>query len=330
MQYALLTMIRADAREGKVRREDGSCALRLEIEDYLRCCEGQRRLSGHTLRAYRVDLAQLQEWLADSGQDTLDVLAWVEWLNERYAPSTSKRKVASARAFFRWRAARGLGGNPFDGADVRIKAPVLLPRTIPSSDLVRLFGERERTERPSRSDTFLCVRNQAVVEVLIATGMRVSELCALDVGDVDLGSRTIRVYGKGSKERMAVLGSEVTVSALDAYVRERALRAVEEVRALFVTRFGKRMSDQAVRMAVKRACEDAGVAGRVTPHMFRHSFATMLLERGVDIRYIQVLLGHSSLRTTERYTHVANAALRDIMCRENPRDAIAGMKGAGT
>lgn len=173
------------------------------------------------------------------------------------------------------------------------------------------------------------MRDQAVLELLIATGIRVSELCALNMDSIDLSARQVRIFGKGLKERIVMLGSIHTVVALSDYLSVRKPLAgvninSEACRALFLNRSKERISDQAVRKIILKRAREVGVESHITPHMFRHTFATTLLEQDVDIRYIQQLLGHSSVKTTERYTHVSSAKLRTIMEQHNPRDVLSG------
>ena len=309
-----------------------------DVEEYLRHCERESRLSRHTVRAYRIDLEQLLEWLRRKGDTELDEAAikgYLAHLNARYAASSAKRKIASARAFAAYLSHERKTASPFAGARIGIREPQRLPRTITLGDLVRMLepGTGPQAEESVLS-RFLRLRDQAILEVLIATGVRVSELCLLDVEDCDMRGRQARISGKGSKERVVQLESEDTLRALGAYLEARdewtARRPgalLEGARgAVFLNRFGGRMSEQAVRAVVSRRARRAGVAAHVTPHMFRHTFATMLLEDDVNLRYIHSLLGHSSVKTTERYTHVAHAKQREVLRRHNPRDAVRAAK----
>lgn len=306
---------------------------RNDIEEYLRHCERESRLSRHTVRAYRIDLGQLLDWLRrkdDAELDEAAIKGYLAHLNARYAASSAKRKIASARAFAAYLSHERKTCSPFASARIGIREPQRLPRTIALGDLARILEPgAEPQAGKSALSRFLGLRDQAILEVLIATGVRVSELCLLDVEDCDVEGRQARISGKGSKERIVQLESEDTLRALRAYLgaREewvaRCPGASEGVRgAVFLNRFGKRMSEQAVRAVVSRRARRAGVAAHVTPHMFRHTFATMLLEDDVNLRYIQSLLGHSSVKTTERYTHVAHAKQREVLRKHNPRAAV--------
>lgn len=294
------------------------------VQEYLDHCERGLRLDEKTVRAYRFDVLQYLGWC--DGEGSADPLArdsvrgWLSHLNGSYSPASVRRKAASVRSFASYLRDRGLAdSSPFDGLRLRMREPRRLPRTVPLSEMSRLFRHMAGRggARPSGGEATVA-RDLAVLEVLIATGLRVSELCSLDVSDVDMAQGTIRVVGKGDRERVVQVEHPSTVGAIEGHLR---LRGTGEG-ALFLSRRGTRLTDHGVRDMLRRRCREAGVAARVTPHMFRHTFATWLLERDVDIRYIQRLLGHGSLATTEIYTHVASARLREIMRERCPRDMI--------
>lgn len=290
------------------------------LDAFLAHCGSERRLDTKTVRAYRVDLRQLLDWASTNAADGLDrtkVRAYLAFLNAGYAPSSVKRKMASLRAFLNYLAEEGLiVASPMAGMRVGIQEPKRLPRTVPMADLCAIYDF---------NDGSASVRDRAILEMLIATGMRVSELCSLDVVDCDLESRSVRIYGKGSKERVVQLESEPAIRALQRYLPERKTAcdiAGSDSAALFVNKYCARMSDRSVREVVSRRAKEVNASVAITPHMLRHTFATLLLENDVDIRYIQRLLGHSSIKTTEIYTHVSEAKQRDVMRKHNPRNAI--------
>lgn len=300
------------------------------IQEYLESCERERRLDVKTVRAYSCDLGQYRDWHEKAGESPgafskESVRAYLAHLNERYAPSSTRRKMAAIRAFMSFLRDEGhIDASPFDGLKLRTREPRRLPRTIPVADMNRLFNYMgKRGEDGPTGSKLQVARDRTMLEMLIATGMRVSELCSLDLDDLDLAGKTVRIAGKGDKERIVHLEDERTLEALRTYLelrKEQETHAATD--ALFLNRSGTRMSDRAVRDVIRRRCEEAGLDVHVTPHMFRHTFATWLLERDVDIRYIQKLLGHSSLRTTEIYTHVTSAKLREILRDSNPRGMI--------
>ena len=165
-----------------------------------------------------------------------------------------------------------------------------------------------------------------MIELLFATGMRISELCSLKPSDIDLKSSNILIYGKGAKERMIQLGNPEVINALSLY-QEVFREDIDACGYFFVNRLQRRLSDQSVRFMINRYAELAGIRQHITPHMFRHSFATLLLEQDVDIRYIQRMLGHSSISTTEIYTHVSSAKQKDILVHKHPRNLMEVDKG---
>lgn len=302
---------------------------------YLARCRGEKRLDQKTVKAYCCDIEQFLVWLEEGGRDftRTSMREYMVHLNSRYAASTVRRKLASLRAWATWmRREDFMTASPFDDLDVSIRQPLLLPRTIGPRDLRHMLEPDGPVgiHRDGREPTLLELRDQAVLELLIATGIRVSELCALNLDSVDLSARQVRIFGKGAKERIVMLGSIHTVIALDDYMRARKPIAQAGVcdnqgpRALFLNRSKERITDQAVRKIILKRAKEVGVEAHITPHMFRHTFATTLLEQDVDIRYIQQLLGHSSVKTTERYTHVSSAKLRTIMENHNPRDVLSG------
>lgn len=295
---------------------------------YLDYCRRVRRLNGKTLKAYRCDLLQFVEWLQKNEMafDDQAILGYIAFMSDKYSPRSAKRKIASIRAFSSYLHLKDRSKDPFNLVEIRMKEPKRLPRTIPLDDLALIVGGECQAGEGLRG--YIRMRNKMIVELLIATGIRVSELCSLDECDFDARSRSLLVMGKGSKERIIQIESSSTLSAFSSYIA--ALHVFlsevdvisERERPLFVNRFGVRLSEQSARNAVNSLALEAGVSSHVTPHMFRHTFATMLLEDEVDIRYIQTLLGHSSLKTTEIYTHVSSNKLREIMRCKNPRDAL--------
>lgn len=309
-----------------------------QLQIYLNHCQREKRLDEKTLKAYRCDLEQFFVWVESCSLTwgsiiKSDIAAYVANLNEQFSPSSAKRKVASVRAFYSYCEAEELiQTTPFCGLRIAIREPKRLPRTIPLADLDRMFTSTEpvrANHSTSLYRTFCTTRNRAIIEVLIATGIRVSELCGLDDADFDPRSKSLLIFGKGAKERIVQVESEATLGALVCYLASRMAWRESRTQSestedmpLFVNRFDRRITEQSVRAMVSSLAERTNASTHVTPHMFRHTFATLLLEEDVDIRYIQRLLGHSSIKTTEIYTHVTNAKLRTILQNHNPRNAI--------
>lgn len=218
--------------------------------------------------------------------------------------------------------------NPFAKLDIHFRKPKLLPKTIPFHSIQKFLSTLYKEKELAASEYQLrcSIRDIAVIELLFATGMRISELCSLKPSDIDLESKNILIYGKGSKERILQLGNQEVISALILY-QQTFQEDIASCGYFFVNRLKHKLSDQSVRFMINRYTELAGISQHITPHMFRHSFATLMLEQDVDIRYIQQMLGHSSISTTEIYTHVSNTKQKDILLHKHPRNLMLVNKG---
>ncbi len=298
--------------------------LEMKTNEYLEFCQYQKRLDSKTLKAYRIDLNQFFHTLpilhpADITTSLLE--EHIKNLHTHYKPKTAKRKIASLKSFFHYLEYRNdIKTNPFHKMHIKFREPVILPKTIPLETLENLLVvmyqqyAMETTDFRHRN----CLRDIAVIELLFATGMRITELCNLKKEDVNLISRNILIYGKGSKERHIQIGNDA-VSHILAEYRDVFHREIDACGYFFVNQGGRPLSDQTVRRTIRKYAALGGIDMRITPHMFRHTFATSLLEADVDIRYIQEMLGHSSIHITEIYTHVAMAKQRDILTTKHPR-----------
>lgn len=260
------------------------------IREYLEYCTYRKRLDPKTLKAYRIDLGQYEDFCVSASacfsKDVVD--SFITCLHKQYKPKTVKRKIASLKAFFHHMEYREvIKENPFKKLDIRFREAKLLPKTIPFHS-IQTFLSTLYTQKGNAGSEYqhrCCIRDIAVIELLFATGMRISELCALKPSDIDLESRNILIYGKGAKERILQIGNQDVVSALVLY-REAFQADIEASGYFFVNRLGNKLSDQSVRYMIARYAKSAGLSQHITPHMFRHSFATLLLEQDVDIRYI--------------------------------------------
>lgn len=301
------------------------------IAEYIEYCEYRKRLDSKTLKAYKIDLKQYEDFCTGlSGFFDKSVLdSFITNLHKQYKPKTVKRKIASLKAFFHHMEYREvLSENPFAKLDVHFREAKLLPKTIPfhtiQTFLSTLYTQKEQAT--SEYQLRCCIRDIAVIELLFATGMRISELCSLKPSDIDFESNNILIYGKGAKERIIQLGNQEVIAALTLY-QETFRKDINVCGYFFVNRLKHKLSDQSVRFMINHYAELAGISQHITPHMFRHSFATLLLEQDVDIRYIQRMLGHSSISTTEIYTHVSNAKQKDILTHKHPRNQMDVNKG---
>lgn len=304
------------------------------IEAFLSHCRYEKNLSPKTLKAYATDLRQFTAQLgAEGGAAAVgeigkgELREFIRALFAELAEKSVKRKVATLKALFHFLEREdAIAVNPFRKMEVRIREPRRLPRTIPWSDLERLFTHLHRGKRAAQAREAATyhrlVRDVALVEVLFATGARVSEICDLRCEAVDLRAGRVRIFGKGSRERVIDVCDEDALAALRDYQAGFRQDAPGEG-FFFLGSRGRRLSDHAVRTLLRRYGAEAGLSARVTPHMIRHSVATFLLEEGVDIRYIQRLLGHSSLATTQLYTQVHDRAQRRILADHHPRRKLS-------
>ncbi len=301
--------------------------LQTHLQNYLDYCRHQKRLNAKTLKAYRIDLAQFsaKPGTADLSGITPAVLEeFIAELHQKYKPKTVKRKIASLKAFFHYLEYREvIVRNPFGQIQIRFREPVLLPRTIPLHTMEAFLSAVYKQRKNARTDyqKKKTLQNAAVIELLFATGMRISELCSLKVPDVDLDDKSVLIYGKGAKERKIQLGNDMVVYILEEY-KKTFLTEMQAYGYFFVSPSGRALSDQSVRRMINKYVSLASIETHITPHMFRHTFATCLLEADVDIRYIQEMLGHSSINVTEIYTHVAMSKQRDILIKKQPRNVF--------
>ena len=310
--------------ESKCKGVSDMNTLETIISNYLDYCEYQKRLDTKTLKAYRIDLKQFTDNLPvdDPSLITPETLEnYITFLHKSYKPKTVKRKIATLKAFFHYLEYKDLiEKNPFNKLQIKFREPVILPKTIPLSTieafLAALYAQKDTA--PTKYQKKCILRDISVAELLFATGIRISELCTLKPRDINLNERTVLIYGKGAKERKIQLGSDAVVLALEEYYQDNKEK-IEECGYFFTNKLGNRLSEQSVREMINKYCRQAAISLHITPHMFRHSFATYLLEADVDIRYIQEMLGHSSINITEIYTHVAMAKQKDILTTKHAR-----------
>lgn len=289
--------------------------LEAAIADFLVELRVERGLSPLTIAAYRRDLAQ---FAANAGtlwrDDPTPLIEFVAALQRRGAKgSTQARKSAAVRSFYAFALREGIASRDVPGLVDAPRAGSYLPDVLAPDDVVRILDAPPPDEPVG-------IRDRAILELLYDCGLRVSELVGLDTGRVDLEQLQVRVIGKGNRERRVPMGEEAR-ERLHRYRSgpRQAWTAKRPTDAEFVGRRGHRMSREAVWGLVKRWTAVAGVTERVTPHTFRHSFATHLLEGGADLRVVQALLGHASISTTQLYTHLTGERVREVYARAHPR-----------
>ena len=298
--------------------------LETNIQRYLLYCEEQKRLDDKTLKAYKIDLAQFSQLVKthNIAQLNVDVLEkYIATLHQTFKPKTVKRKIASAKAFFHYLEYKDIIQiNPFHKMQIRFREPVILPKTIPLSTmeqlLITMYDALENVASTYQKRKTLM--DVTIVELLFATGIRISELCKLKSSDIDFTTNTIIIFGKGSKERRLQIVNDNVCSIIARYYNCYE-KQITSTGYFFSSKSGEALSDQYVRKMINKYSSLAGIAMHITPHMFRHTFATSLLESDVDIRYIQEMLGHSSINITQIYTHVTTAKQNDILKNKHPR-----------
>jgi len=290
-----------------------------EIERFVDALWMERGLSENTLAAYRNDLSGLAVWLTDKKKGLLDagredLLAYLaERVGEGAKPRTSARLLSSMRRFYRHQVREGrLQKDP----SVRIDTPRIgrpLPDTLSENEVETLLDAPDVTDA-------IGLRDRAMLELLYACGLRVSELVGLTAEQLDLTQGVVRLVGKGNKERLVPLGEEA-IDWLQRYIDEShpELAGEGSARHLFLTRRGKGMTRQAFWYRLRHYAIKSGVNKPLSPHTLRHAFATHLLNHGADLRVVQMLLGHSDLSTTQIYTHVARERLKDLHALHHPR-----------
>jgi integrase/recombinase XerD len=292
---------------------------------YVRWLLVTRDLSPHTIRAYESDIAAFERYLGIRASvrniDRDRLVSFIERQRDAGLSSMSIRRRASAlRGFSRWLVSRRLlDSDPWAGATVAVGRSRKLPRLLPSHDLDRLLLSLRKSAGMSAGTETAAVLNQPhesttllAVALMVATGVRVNEVVSIKCQDIDLPGRSLRIVGKGRRERQVFLTNDWIGALTGAYLETRGALGIEHAHLLF-NRHNDPLTAPAMRSRLVKAARAAGLSARVTPHMLRHTAATQLIEAGVDIRYIQRLLGHASLSTTEIYTHVSDGALRRVV-----------------
>lgn len=288
------------------------------IADYLEVGKYEKQLSPDTIKAYRIDLRQFLEFTEDVWPDKEVLSQYIKHINQTFAPRSVKRKLASVRAFYYEMELCGkLEENPFEKLHIRIQSPKQLPRIIPDQVVQNLLQSAYDSYMPGCRET---LRDIVVLELLFSTGLRVLELCALSKDTFQLSDNELRllINGKGRKERIIQITTKELLQLLKVYYREFS-EEIDDQGAILINRRGCPLSPQSVRRIIHKYLKQIGVENHITPHMFRHTFATSLLEAGMDIRYIQSLLGHSSISTTQIYTHVSARQQTLLLAEKHPR-----------
>jgi len=289
------------------------------IDKFLDAIWMERGLSANTLGAYRADLVALRRWLAERDASLVyatrsDLLAFIAWRTEQGAkPRSTARQLSSFRRFFRFLLRENMIK---EDPTIKIDMPRIgrsLPQSLTEGEVEALLAA------PNVSDP-LGHRDRTMLEVLYATGLRVSELINLKQSEINLNQGVLRIVGKGDRERLIPLGEEAQNWIRDFIAGSRSEILLErQTDYLFPTRRGDRMTRQAFWHIIKRYSKQADISSKMSPHTLRHAFATHLLNNGADLRVVQMLLGHSDLSTTQIYTHVARTRMKEMHSQHHPR-----------
>lgn len=306
--------------------------LETSISNFLFHCQYQKNLNYKTIKAYTIDLKQFVNSLDIELKDKLvsevskeEIKTFLTTISNKKS-KTIKRKIAALKALFNYLMYEEIIEiNPFTKLKINIKSTTKLPVVMDINEIKKILTychkEKERIANKESNLYKTNLRDLAVLEMLFTTGVRVSELVNLKLHDVDLKNDEIKIFGKGGKERIIQICNKETIQILCEYFKTNQAH-ISSNNYFFVNKLKKKLSDQSVRAIVKRYARLANIQKHITPHTYRHTFATLLLEQGVDIKYIQNLLGHSSITTTQIYTHISNKKLRDVLIKKHPRQLL--------
>ena len=279
----------------------------------------EKGLSKNTIQSYESDIYQLYQWNISENKKRIteikkfDTSQYISYLFSQNLKSTSvNRKISSLKTFFNFLLKKKLiKSNPF-ADQIMPKKPISLPKSISEDDVVKLLDA-------PKADSLIGLRDRAMLELLYASGVRISELVNIKFSDLDLERNIIKVFGKGSKERLVPFGEDAA-QWISAYVEERNKnKYLASIKYIFLNNRGTKISRHAFWHRLKEYCLEIGLKQGISPHTLRHAFATHLLNRGADLRSVQVLLGHSDLSTTQIYTHIAKQRLSELVKKHHPR-----------
>lgn len=300
------------------------------VKKYLEYCEFRKELDKKTLKAYRIDLRQYFDFVNSENPQKGEIEEYITDLHKNFKQKTVKRKIAAVKAFYAYMEEEDLiPENPFRKIKVKFKETIVLPRIIPRGEIEELlnymYAYPETSGKISKDHKYW-LRDMAIVEVLFATGARVYEVSNIKADCINIDSGLIRIMGKGDKERYIQIGETSVLQLLEKYYNANK-ETIKESGYFFVNQRGTRFTEQSIRNMMKKYTRSAGIERNITPHMWRHSFATYLIEEGVDISCVQQILGHSSISTTQIYIHVAAKKQAEILKNLHPRNQmkIAGV-----
>lgn len=309
-------------------------SIKIEINEFLNHCRYEKNLNPKTIKAYGTDLNQFTEFLIEK-KASLELLkiskheirGFLESISSM-KPKSIKRKIATVKAMFNFLEFEDkILINPFRKMRIKIQEEKKLPKVMELQDINAMLkfvykknNLCDNLDSYSYSET---LRNAVIVELLFATGARVSEIANLQLENINVLIGAITIRGKGNKERIIEVCNKETIQLLKKYQNHFYDKIQKSGGYFLINRFGNRLSDQSIRGIIKSISKSAGLTQHITPHVFRHSLATLLLENDVDIKYIQSILGHSSIMTTQIYTHVNRKKQRQILTAKHPRRELS-------
>lgn len=301
--------------------------LEVSTREFIDYCQFEKKLNHKTLKAYKTDLEQFKLFLSGINNivevSKFDIRRYLVSISS-LKPKSIKRKIASIKALFNYLEFEDkIIINPFRKIRIQIKEPMLLRPVMDIDEIKKIFKfmyENKSNSANTNSYTYFeWIRNIVVIELLFSTGARVSEIADLKIKSLNLESGCITIKGKGEKERTIQICNIETLTLLKNYFTLYQKELYKSGGWFLINRLKRKLSDQSIRIIVKNIYINAGLSKHITPHIFRHTFATLLLEENVDIKYIQNLLGHSSITTTQIYTHVNLKHQREILTLKHPR-----------
>lgn len=303
--------------------------LQEKVKPYLEYCTYRKELDTKTIKAYRIDLTQFFSYVQSAEPEKETIEQYITDLHKKYKQKTIKRKIASIKAFYSYLEEEELvEQNPFRKIKVKFKETIILPRIIPREEIEQLLNYIYASISSLSGIQYKhTLRDASVIEVFFATGARVYEISNIRAENINLNSGLIRIMGKGRKERYIQISNTAVLDILRKYYEENEPE-IKKSGYFFINNRGKRYTEQSIRLMLKKYTLKAGIQRKITPHMFRHSFATYLIEESVDVSCVQQILGHSSIKTTQIYIHVAAKKQADILRELHPRNNMNIVKVA--
>lgn len=300
-----------------------------QVKKYLEYCEYRKELDWNTLKAYRIDLRQFFEFTQEDVPEKSKIEDYIVELHKKYKQKTIKRKIASIKAYYNYlEECEIIDDSPFRKIKVKFKEAAILPKIIPCEEIETLLNYMHSCKKISKDNTYkYWLRDIAVIETLFATGARVYEISNIRLDCINLNTGLIKIMGKGSKERYIQVASGEILDLLKQYYKHNS-EAIKKCGFFFVNSWGNRYTEDSIRLMLKKYTKLAGIDRNITPHMFRHSFATYLIEEGVDVSCVQRILGHSSIKTTQIYIHIAAKKQAEILREMHPRNRMNIIRAA--